>query len=212
VLRKIGLEMWFKHHTAQECDMFSEKGKIIGTQTHELLKAVVEGKAINLETDYCLEVTNAIKSFLEFRKEFAHFELQWAELKMTSELHKVNGTLDCLAKDSNKTIVLDWKTGECKEKNRPPIYLEHIVQVCAYSMIYEELYKEIIEKTCVVVFAKDKVAYNVIHIDRNQILECFNNIFLPALRIYETIKSVESRIKKQNLEEIKENKKEEENV
>jgi hypothetical protein len=211
VLRKPGLEMWYKHKTAAECDAISEKSRIIGSQFHELLKCVVEGKKAELTTEYEAELNNLINSFLKFRKERLEFELKWAEMQLTHKLFKYNGTMDCVANivepsGKRKLVIFDWKTGECKDRTRPSIYLEHLAQVSAYAYAYKEAHPEIFGlydgkikcyvECYVAVFAKDKVAYNLIRLDDEMTYNCFTRIFLSALDIYRHAKNVNDYIKK----------------
>ena len=184
VLRKIGLEMWMKYHTAQFCDAASNKGKLIGTQIHEAIENFILKNEVKVDTAYPEEVTNALKSFMLFRKERPEIVLEWSEIMLTSEQHKYNGTMDCKAKTGDIPIILDWKSGEAKKKDKPDIYDEHKAQVAAYVMAYNEVNKTNIDKALIVSFAKDKVAYNTYPMEKEEIADCFNEVFLPALKIY----------------------------
>jgi len=183
VLRKVGLEMWFKFHTAQFCDAASNKGKLIGTQIHEAIENYILKNEVKVDTAYPEEVTNALKSFMLFRKERPELSLEWSEVMLTSEGHKFNGTMDCRAKIGDKEIVLDWKTAEAKAKDKPEIYDEYKYQVAAYVMAYNEINKTNIEEAIIVSFAKDKIAYNTYSMGKEEIADCFE-IFLACLKIY----------------------------
>lgn len=183
VLRKIGLEMWFKWNTAKFCDEKSAKGKEIGTQIHELIQRHIELNEMKIETQYPEEVTNAVKSFLLFKKEHPEIKLNLSEIAGTSETYKYNYTVDCNGSENGVEIVADWKTGECKKKDKPTIYDEHLYQVSAYVYAYNELKKVDIQRACIVCFAKDKVSYNIQWLNGQEIKECFEEVFLPALRI-----------------------------
>lgn len=103
---------------------------------------------------------------------------------MTSEKWKCNGTLDCQA-EITKLVILDWKTGECKDKyDVPPVYDEMKYQVSAYVKFFEEIRKEEVDEAYILVVAKDKVAYNLVRMDKEEIEGCFVQVFLPALHIY----------------------------
>lgn len=184
VLRKIGLEMWFKWHTAEFCDKASSKGKLIGTQIHEAIENYILKNKVVVETEYPEEVTNALKSFMLFRKERPEIELEWSEIMLTSEQHKYNGTMDCKAKIKDVPIILDWKSGEAKKKDKPDIYDEHKAQVAAYVMAYNEINKTNIDKALIVSFAKDKIAYNTYPMEKEEIEGQFNEVFLSSLKIY----------------------------
>lgn len=183
VLRKIGLENWFKFNTPRFIKDKSDKGKLIGTQIHEAIHTYIETGKTKIETEYPDEVTNALKSFMLFRKEHPEITLKNAEMALTSGIHHYNGTLDCEAERNGAPILLDWKTGEAKEKEYPTIYDEYKYQVSAYDKLFEEI-KQIKPMADIIVsLAKDKVAYNLYEMTREETGEYFNEIFLSALRI-----------------------------
>ena len=179
VLRKIGLEIWFKYNTSKFCDEKSAKGKLIGTQIHEAIQSYIETGKASVSTEYDVEVTNALKSFMLFRKENPQYILKRAELPLTSEQHKFNGTIDCIGEN----IMWDWKTGECKDKDKPNIYDEWKYQVSAYVYLYNEVNKTNIELANIVAIAKDKVSYNIYSMNKKEIDSCFNEVFLSCLKI-----------------------------
>lgn len=187
VLRKIGLEIWFKNNTAEFCDAESKKGKDVGKIIHRIIQANIEKEKIEIETEYPDEVKTALKSFMLFRKEHPEIKLKRAEIPLTSEEHKYNGTIDCLGKIKNE-IIIDWKTGKCnvdtkKETDIPKIYDEHEYQASAYTMLYSEAMKKNTKQAGIVVFAKDKVAYNYLLLTEDAVKEHFNEAFLSALKI-----------------------------
>lgn len=188
VLRKIGLELWFKANTAAFCDAESNKGKVVGRQIHQLIQDIIGGKKATITTEYDEEVKNAINSFLKFSKEYPTIKLQLAEMKLISEKYGYNGTLDCLAIDNKELVILDWKTGKCKDKEQPPVFDEYFAQIAAYVEAYNEMHKTNIKRAFIVVFAKDKVAYTIKPVDLELLNLHFNGIFLPAIQIFNTQK------------------------
>ena len=188
VLRKPGLEWWFKHNSAEFCDETSAKGKMIGTVVHSLIQAHIEEMAFEIETDYQAEVQYAVKSFFKFRRENPNIKLMRAEMKVTSNKYKYIGTLDCKAK-AEVLMILDWKSGECKvgtpkETEKPPIYPEMEYQVTAYVKAHNEQEKEQITKAGIMVLAKDKVAYNYMTLSEQKMDEIFERVFIPCISIY----------------------------
>jgi len=183
VLRKIGLENWFKYNTAKFCDEESEKGKLIGIQIHEGIHSLIQTGEIKVATSYIEEVTNALKSFVEFRKVHPEIKLKNSEIQMTSEVYKYNGTLDCIA-ENDALIIMDWKTGKAKKKDKPDIYDEYKYQVAAYVYAYNEINKTNINQAIILSLAKDKVAYNDHLMNEKEIKECFEEAFLPTLKIW----------------------------
>lgn len=184
VLRKIGLEFWFKVNTAKFCDEESAKGKLIGTQIHEGIHSFIQTGEIKVKTEYSDEVTNALKGFVAFRKVHPEIKLTNSEIMMTSETYHYNGTLDCIAEENGNLIILDWKTGNAKKKDKPDIYDEYKYQVAAYVKAYNEINKTNINRAIILSLAKDKIAYNEYPMDEREINDCFNEAFLPALKIW----------------------------
>lgn len=184
ILRKIGLEMWFKFNTSKFCDEKSERGKLIGKQIHQVFHDYIETGEAKLSTEYGEEVKTALKSFILFRKEHPDYELKNAEIKMTSEKHKCNGTLDCFAEKKGKAIILDWKSTDCGKKEKPVIYPEYFAQTAAYVNFYNEINKSNIKEAAIVSLAKNKVVYTHYEMNEQEISDYFNEMFLPALKIY----------------------------
>lgn len=184
VLRKIGLELWFKFNTAKFCNEASEKGKVIGTQIHEAIENYILKNKVEVSTEYGEEVSNVLKGFMLFRKEHPEIELEWSETMLTSLKYSYNGTLDCKAKRNGEGIILDWKSGECKKENKPKIYDEHKYQVSAYVKANNEVYDQDVKTAIIVCFAKDKVAYALYEMNEKEIEESFNEVFLSCLKIY----------------------------
>lgn len=179
ILRKPALEYWFKINSLEFCTQESARSKIIGKQIHEAIQSYIETGKAKAETEYAEEVTNALKSFMLFRKEMPEISLQWSEMELTSERHQFNGTIDCIGEG----IILDWKTATCKDKEKPFIYDEYLTQVSAYVNLYNESKEISINKAIIVSIAKDKIAYNTYLMDSVEIQDNFNEVFLPALRI-----------------------------
>lgn len=183
VLRKIGLENWFKYNTAKFCNEESKKGREIGTLIHKAIQDNIERKEVKVETEYAEEVMTALKSFMLFRKEHPGIALKKAEITLTSEKHKYNGTLDCIG-NTGFPVILDWKTGKCKDKFKPPVYDEYIYQVAAYVYAYNEQEKANIQEAFILALAKDKVAFHLFHLTQQKLKKAFEKVFVPALSIY----------------------------
>lgn len=180
-LRKPGLETWFKLHTLKEINEISNRGKNIGTEIHTVMQNYIETGEAKIETEYPTEVTNALKSFMLFRKEMPDIVLKKAELALTHPIYCYNGTIDCLGEKNNYPILVDWKTQDCKEKERPVIYEEAKIQVSAYCNL-EPL--PLFEEAIIVAIAKDKIAYNTYILNNLEIDGWFNEVFLPLLKVW----------------------------
>jgi ATP-dependent exoDNAse (exonuclease V) beta subunit len=184
VLRKIGLEAWFKANSPAFIKAESEKGKLIGTQIHEAIQSHIEQNEVKVETEYPDEVMTALKSFMLFKKEHPEITLKSSEQKMTSLVFELNGTLDVLGVVNDELVIGDWKTSNAKDKDVPDIYDEYKYQVSAYVKLYNEVNNANINKAFIVALAKDKIAYNFTWMDEVDIEGCFTQVFYPCLTIY----------------------------
>jgi hypothetical protein len=210
-IRKIGLEMWYKSHTKEECDRLSEKAKEIGSQIHELIESYVKGKEGVVKTKYQEEVNNGLKSFIKFRKEHPEIELEWAEQKIINDKFELNGTLDCIGKEKGETVIIDWKTGEAKEKEVPEIYTEYLIQLSGYTALHEGYLCEVraprfkfIKKGYVVCLAKDKEGYGIKEVGVEELHRIFTDVFFPLLMYAQGRKKLEKRIKEEK-KKVKDN-------
>lgn len=195
VLRNIPLEYWFKSNTLEYINRESGKGKKIGTDIHSAIEHFILTGELKVETEYPDEVTNALKSFALFRKEMPEISLNWSEMALTSEKYGFNGTIDCIGNIIHQAvgethsgirltpIIVDWKSGQAKDKDKPDIYDSYKTQVSAYVYLYNEVNNTSIDKAIIVSIAKDRVAYNTYKMDKKEIEDNFNEIFLPALKI-----------------------------
>ncbi len=180
VLRKHGLEHWFKVNTLEFISQASSKGKAIGTATHEAIERYILTGEAKIETEWPDEVTNALKSFILFRKENPELKLTLSEHPLTSLIYKYNGTLDAPC----PPILYDWKTSEKKDKDKPPIYDEAKTQCSAYINLWNENNPDNpINTAYIVAIAKDTVAYNMYKMEATEAAERFVEIFLSTLKI-----------------------------
>jgi ATP-dependent exoDNAse (exonuclease V) beta subunit len=191
LLEKPALTAWFKKNTPEYIKTESEKAKAIGTTLHEAIQAHIELNEVKVETDYPDEVKTVLQSFMLFKKECSHLKLKKSEVKMTSAVHRVNGTLDCVGNDGEE-VIFDWKSSKCGDDIKPPIYDEYITQVSTYVNLYNETNKAFIEKAYILSLAKDKVAYNLRQVDAEEIKVNFYGIFLPLLKVWWTKKEMKN--------------------
>ena len=184
ILRKPGLENWFKYNSAQFCNAESSKGKQIGTEIHDAIQSHIEKREVKIETQYGEEVATALKSFMLFRKEHPEIKLIKSEIQLTSLIWGYNGTMDVSGRIEPDIVPGDWKSGKAKDEDKPKIYPEHIYQVASYLKVYNEVTHSEAKKAFIAVFAKDKVAYNYRLIEEQVINEVFDEVFLPCLKIH----------------------------
>jgi len=184
VLRKVGLENWFKFNTPAFIKKESEEGKLIGTQIHEAIQQHIDKEEVKVETEYAEQVMNALNTFMQFKKEHPEIKLKRAEMQLTSEKFGYNGTLDCIGKIGKDLVLLDWKTGKAKNKDKPSIYEEYKYQIAAYVSAFNETQKDKVIKAYILALAKDKIAYNFEELPMDSINAMFAEVFLPALIIW----------------------------
>lgn len=181
ILRKIGLEMWYKQNTMEFINRAMSKGKAVGTATHEAISHFILTGEAKIQTEWPDEVTNTLKSFMLFRKENPDLKLSLSEEPLTSEKYKYNGTLDAPC----PPILYDWKSVEKKDKERPPIYDEAKYQTAAYVNLWNENHPDnTINTVYIVAIAKDCISYNFYKMEAEEIAQHFNDAFLPCLKIY----------------------------
>ena len=153
VLRKPGLEMWYRVNTPQFINEAMAKGKSIGTATHEAIESYITTGELKVDTEWPDEVTMALQSFVLFKKEHPEIILKSSEKKMTSDRYFFNGTMDVIGEIEGKKILGDWKTTACKDKEKPEIYDEARTQISAYRELYAE-YEEYVNSAFILSFFK----------------------------------------------------------
>ena len=179
-----GLMNWFKRTSFEEINRLSKRGREIGTDTHLAIHHFIETGKSEIKTQYPDEVTNALKSFMLFRKEQNDIKLVNAEIALTSKKYNFNGQIDCLAEKNNEPWIADWKTQDIKEREKPVIYEEAKIQTSAYCHLVNECQNKNIDKVIIVALAKDKIAYATYEMGKEEIDGWFNEVFLPLLKIW----------------------------
>lgn len=181
VLRKIGLEFWFKYNTLEFCNAESTKGKQVGSEIHDAIEQYINTGEAKIESEYAEEVNTALQSFMLFRKDYPDIDLKLSEVSLTSVDHCFNGTIDAPC----PPILIDWKSGTTKKNKKPAIYNEAKTQASAYVKLWNEHNpNNLINKVMIVAIAKDKVAYNCYEMEGEEIEIEFNEMFLPSLKIW----------------------------
>lgn len=186
VLRKPALENWYKYNATYTIKKVSEQALEIGDQIHKLIQDHIERDTMKVATKHPEEVRNAVKSFMLFKKEHPEFKLKRSEIALTSEMLRFNGTIDCVADIDGRLVIVDWKTGKAKDNDKPPIYDEHKYQTSAYMGLWNEHNgsNNIVRESFIVSIAKDKIAYNFEKLNFDYFHLCFDNVFIPCLKIW----------------------------
>ena len=178
LLNNYGLNEWFKRTPYSEILEESNRGKKIGGEIHTVIQSYIENGSAKIETTDAIEVSNALKSFMLFKKENPEIVLKKSEVEKTSDRYLFNGTIDALAEVGVQTVLLDWKSGKCGIKDKPPIYDSYKTQCSAYCHLMG------LERAIIVSVAKDAVAYDKYEMGGEEIKGEFEEVFLPLLRIW----------------------------
>lgn len=116
----------------------SDDAKDAGTVAHAMVEAWIHGEDPNSHLqllDNRRDVQDAAaKAFENFLEWWAGsgLRIQATELALVSETGGYGGTIDAIALDAKgRLVILDWKTANS-------LYADHLTQVAAYGMLYEE--------------------------------------------------------------------------
>ena len=99
ILRKKGLEFYFKVHTPEWLKAESVKNLGIGKLLHTVIEKYIETptKGFEIDTEYPTEIDNSIKSLFLFKQENPQFKLKKSEIEVVSQKWGYQGRLDCIA-------------------------------------------------------------------------------------------------------------------
>lgn len=134
-----GLLVW-AHKLGEEgigLDEGRQKAAGVGTIVHAAIEADLMGQSVDLASVPATMrplVDQALAAWRAWRDQTKP-EIVASEHSMVSEKHRVGGTLDCVFRIQGAVTLLDLKTG-----NR--LWPKDLVQIAAYSMIWEELHPE----------------------------------------------------------------------
>lgn len=172
-----------------------------GTIAHNLVDQWIHGKKVersNLERlsfknlasrkkvhlDIAKKAHTSFQSFTRWAKT-TQFELHTTELKLTSNEYGFGGTLDCVGWLDNTLVLLDWKTSK-------GIYVDYLVQLGAYALLWNENYSPEIEQGNVALFHKASGDFK--HFEF-QDLKTPGEIFLLMLKAYKLVKPLEKDLR-----------------
>jgi len=130
--------------------------------------------------------TKSLRSFQAFIKwiKQTRFELSVTEESLVSNTYRFGGTLDCTGWLNNTLILLDWKTSK-------RIYVDYLLQIAAYTILWNENYDPAIDEAHVILFHKETGDFQHFQF---QDLEPAREVFLKMLEIYRTLKEIEKRM------------------
>jgi hypothetical protein len=196
VIEKPALKYWYINNTKEFIEEETKKAKEIGSQIHELIEKHIKGEMPEISPLHYEETKNAALSFLEFKKKYSSLTFLETEIQLTHSSIFYNGTIDAIARDSDgNTVLLDWKTGKCKDESAPPFYETMLLQVAAYmALLCDNRSNNKNAYALIVSMGKDKVGYDVLKVAYTQ-LSLFFNAFVNVLEIYTRLKVVKNFIR-----------------
>lgn len=104
-----------------------------GTLAHSMVEAHIRGEALPTTSMYPADVIKQAKQGYENYLNWAKvnkMEVVEQEVALVSEKYQFGGCLDCILVDGKRALG-DWKTSN-------GIYQDHIIQVAAYKVLWEE--------------------------------------------------------------------------
>lgn len=125
----------------------------------------------------------SLQAFLKWIKQ-TRFELSVTEESLVSNTYGFGGTLDCTGWLNDTLILLDWKTSK-------RIYVDYLLQIAAYTILWNENYDPVIDEAHVILFHKETGDFQHFQF---QDLEPAREVFLKMLEIYRTLKEIEKRM------------------
>jgi len=143
IIRKPGLEWWFKNNTKEETDEIGNIAKAVGQSVHAAIEYELKEEAYSLEDntqqvfksygvelldEYYTQVTNAFSGFANWYED-TDFKPQLIEEFVHNKQYKYAGTLDAIGKVGDEVVLLDFKTS----KRMQPDYG---LQLSAYAHAY----------------------------------------------------------------------------
>ena len=163
------LTKWIADRGFHESRQIRDEAGRKGTKIHLALQDLIEGKEL-YEANYLTEEWVKINSFVNWYHEYKP-EIIAIELKIFSPKNKYCGTIDCIAKISEKIYVIDWKSSQS-------IHPSFSLQCSAYSQALEEISNLKVDETAVLQLgAKNKQNYRfVIYPDWRDHFKIFMNV------------------------------------
>jgi len=125
---------------------------------------------------------NAFSAFREW-VDTNHFEMHMTEIPLISEEHLFGGTIDCVGTIGDEWVILDWKTSKA-------LYVDYIVQVAAYKILYDENYVDPIDTCHLVRFDKETADFEHRSIRSAEVPQ---EAFLCLRRAYDLFRVMEKK-------------------
>jgi len=177
--------------------LYETEALTIGTVTHKVISELIKDEGFDFDryfkdestklNDEIIEgVLQCLDSWEKWRKQ-SNVQIFASELSLVSEEHQFGGTLDC-AGIGEKLCILDIKTG------KP--YADHLIQVAAYGMLYEENHpKKKIQEYHLVSIGKTNPSFQHVYFAaKSNAMQEAKDTFLDLLRIHRRKSTLEKAV------------------
>ncbi len=125
------LQNWKEQEIA--ADYITQESAIIGTQTHKLIENYLNG--VTFTEEYRLLSVAHFNNMIPFLQKIN--DIHGTELRLYSNIMKLAGTTDCIAKYDGELSIIDYKTKRSHQQEE--WMTEHFIQATAYSEMFKEL-------------------------------------------------------------------------
>lgn len=131
-----GLIYWAWNEGKEGRDYRETSGKAAdaGTLAHAMVEAQIKGKpAPDLATvapEIAVKASTAFGAYIEWASQ-SKLEIMETEIELVSEKYEFGGTPDGIGYLNGRLSVIDWKSSNA-------VYSDHLVQMAAYSKLWEE--------------------------------------------------------------------------
>ena len=162
---------------------------VAGTLAHSLVEAHVnswEEPELQAPSDVIAKARNAFENFLRWAEQ-SRLDFVHTEHSLVSERHRFGGRFDAVAKQvDGRYIMVDFKTGS--------LYLDHLLQVAAYRMLWNETYPEyeLADAAHLLSFKRETADFSHSYFGG---LGDETDAFLRMRSLYDCVKKIEKRVK-----------------
>ena len=125
------LQNWKEQEVAAQ--YITQESAIIGTQTHKLIENFLNG-ITQTEEARLLSVAH-FNNMIPFLQKIN--DIHGTEIRLYSDIMKLAGTTDCIAKYDGELSIIDYKTKRSHQQEE--WMTEHFIQATAYSEMFAEL-------------------------------------------------------------------------
>jgi hypothetical protein len=173
-----------KDNAKKAPDNAAQAAAQLGTDAHNAIDALVQGKPIPDNLIHSNVVQNVVAAFRQWQTDTSITIDRRGDTRVFSEIYGFAGAMDAFGWDKNGSlVVIDFKTSN---HIFPPLKL----QVVAYAKAFEEMQGgKVPVKRCVVVrFDKFKPEYEMMIVEEEEMESCYN-AFKAALYLWNWVEN-----------------------